>query len=44
MVNMPNVDMSSQVEMLEYGTVQYFYIRTERMREYLSSAFTSGWK
>lgn len=40
----PKVDVSSGAEMLEYGAVQYFYARTERMRAHLSSAFPAMWE
>ena len=38
------VDASSGAEMLEYGAVQHFYARTERMRAQLSSVFPARWK
>ena len=40
----PKVDVSSGAETLEYGAVQYFYSRSDRMREELELAFPSLWE
>ena len=40
----PKVDVSAGAETLEYGAVQYFYSRSDRMRDELESAFPSLWE